>query len=196
MTKSQRSEAVIAAAARAEARAGGQDPAQLELMAPTRFHPVDDDTRHSQVQELVKRDRAGRPPGAQNRTTRDMLDFIRKTLGDPMLESARWAMHTPASLAKELGCSIAEAFDRLERIRADLRPYFYAKQAPVDADGKPAPWLTMTFGDQNARPQGLAPPDRPPWEYLDVTPQETQQKQALPASSDVRSHGDQSHDEE
>src|SRR6202023_987346 len=92
-------------------------------------------------------------------------------LGDPMLESARWAMPTPASLAKELGCTIGEAFDRLEKIRSDLRPYFYAKQAPVDADGKPAPWLTMSFGDHNAPPPGLAKPGAPPWTYLDVTPE-------------------------
>jgi hypothetical protein len=93
----------------------------------------------------VAHGKAGRPPGAQNKTTREMLDFIRKTLGDPMLESARWAMHTPESLALVLGCSKAEAFDRIEKLRADLRPYFYAKQAPVDSDGKAVPGLTVSF---------------------------------------------------
>ncbi|MGX9389767.1 hypothetical protein ACWX0K_10925 [Nitrobacteraceae bacterium UC4446_H13] len=191
MTKSHVSEAVIAAADRAAAR-GDDAAAQLELMPPTRFHPVDDDRQHRKVVESVQRDRAGRPPGAQNRTTRDMLDFIRKTLGDPMLESARWAMHTPESLAEELGCSKAEAFDRLERIRADLRPYFYAKQAPVDADGKPAPWLTLQVGGYGGA-AGLAVDGKPPWTYLDHDPQETQQNQALPQSPDGVSHGDVSH---
>lgn len=189
MTKPHASEVVIAAADRAAARGDGAPAAQLELMPPTRFHPVDDDRQHRRVVESVRRDRAGRPPGAQNRTTRDMLDFIRKTLGDPALESARWAMHTPESLSKELGCTLLEAFDRLERIRADLRPYFYAKQAPVDADGKPAPWLTLQVGGYGGG-EGLPQAGRPPWSYLDHDPQETQQKQALPASADGVSHGD------
>jgi hypothetical protein len=179
MTKKHAVEAVIAAAQRAEARADGKPVEQLELMPPSRFDPVDDERRHRAMNDAVRRDRRGRPPGATNRATRDMLDFIRKTMGDPLLESARWAMHTPASLAAELGCTLAEAFDRLETIRRDLRPYFYAKQAPVDADGKPVPGLTVEFHGQSAPQIGPGGAPLPPWLYDQGPHAQLEQNQQL-----------------
>jgi hypothetical protein len=189
MTKKQTAAAVISAA-------GAAAPAdqQLELMPPTRTNLTE--SERARVEAAVRTNKAGRPPGATNLATRQVLDFVRKTIGDPMIESARYLMHTPESLAIELGCTKGEAFDRLERIRADLRPYFYAKQAPVDADGKPAPWLTLSIGADHARHEGLAKPDQPPWTYLDAAPQQPQQNQQLTVQAAPASHGDVSHNDQ
>jgi hypothetical protein len=134
---------------------------QLDLVPPGRESMTDGE--QVRFDRAVAHGKAGRPPGAQNKTTREMLDFIRKTLGDPLLESARWAMHTPESLALVLGCSKAEAFDRMEKLRADLRPYFYAKQAPVDSDGKAVPGLTVEFHGHGAVDRDQDGRELPPW---------------------------------
>src|SRR3990172_2633839 len=100
--------------------------------------------------EVAKRGGGGgRPPGAQNLVTRQAREFVRRVFGDPLIESARWLLHTPETLAKELNCTIADAFDRLEGIRRDLRPFFYAKLAPTDAEGRPVvPQFAMVIGDR------------------------------------------------
>lgn len=195
MARKDVSDAVRAAAD----RAAGAEVEQLDLMPPSRFDQIDEPDQHTRMVEAVKRDRAGRPPGAKNKTTRDMLDFVRKTIGDPMLESARWAMHTPETLARELGCTKAEAFDRLQKIRSDLLPFFYAKQAPVDADGKPVPGLTVEFQGQGTARIGADGHQLPPWLYQqgDPTPHEkSQQNQRLIDVTPAVSHGSVSHDNE
>lgn len=182
----------IAAAA---AAAKPPEAEQLDLMPPTRSNLTDDE--QGRIERAVRRDRAGRPPGAQNRTTREMLDFIRRVIGDPMLESARQLLHTPETLSIELGCTKGEAFDRLEKIRTDLRPYFYAKQAAVDTDGKPVPGLTMVFPGQSAPRIGADGAPMPPWAYLDSEPashEKDQQNQRTIDLTPTVSHGGVSHD--
>jgi hypothetical protein len=71
------------------------------------------DSEQERVETAIKHDRRGRPPGAQNKTTREMLEFVRKLCGDPLERRFRYAMHTPETLAIELGCTKLEAFDRL-----------------------------------------------------------------------------------
>lgn len=189
MAKDDVSQALISAAARAEPPA-----VQLDLVPPARPNMSSDEQQRFDA--AVRHGRAGRPPGAQNKTTRETLDFIRKTLGDPMIESARWAMHTPDSLAIVLGCSKAEAFDRLEKLRADLRPYFYAKQAPVDVDGKPVPGLTMQVIGQVGVTVGADGEELPPWlrQQGDPTANEKdQQNQRIIDASPGVSHGGVSH---
>lgn len=163
---------------------------QLDLVAPPARAGMTDDEK-TRFDAAVRHGRVGRPPGAQNKTTRETLDFVRKVLGDPLIESARWAMHTPDSLAIVLGCSKAEAFDRLEKLRADLRPYFYAKQAPVDSEGKAVPGLTMVFPGQGA-PIDAAGNELPPW--LRENAQSEQNQQLIDVTPCV-SHGAVSHGE-
>lgn len=200
MAKGDGSQAVIAAVARAEARAAGVPvEAQIDLLPPSRFDPLIDPVERGKVVEAVKRDRAGRPPGAKNKTTRDMLEFVRKTIGDPMLESARWAMHTPETLAAELGCTRLEAFDRLQKIRGELLPYFYAKQAPVDSDGKAVPGLTVEFHGQGASRIGADGQQLPPWLYQQDDPtahEKSQQNQRIIDVTPDVSHGKVSHERE
>ncbi|NUU41387.1 hypothetical protein [Tardiphaga robiniae] len=185
--------------ARAEARsAGGKVEEQIEMLPPSRFNKVDDAGRHHRMTEAIRRDRAGRPPGAKNKTTRQMLDFIRDTIGDPMLESARMAMHTPATLAADLKCTMLEAAQLLEKIRSDLRPYFYAKQAPVDDTGKAVPGLTVEFHGHGGARVGMDGHELPPWLRSEGDPTQHEKDQRNQRMLDVTprvSHSDVSHDE-
>lgn len=173
--------AVAAEVALAAVSAAEPAAEQLSMLPPTRF--AEGDSRHEDLAEAVKRDQAGRPPGARNLNTRQTLAFIRSVMGDPALNRARWLRHTPATLAAELGCTKAEAFDRLDRINADLSRLFYAPMAPVDGDGNAvAPRFVMQIGGETAGGDG-----RKPWEYIDAEPQ---QNQALPASGPEVSPGE------
>jgi hypothetical protein len=174
---------VIAAAAPAPAAIE-----QLELMPAMR--PSLTDSQVERVETAIKADRRGRPPGAQNKATREMLEFVRKLCGDPLERRFRYAMHTPETLAIELGCTKLEAFDRLDRMWSELARYFYAQLGQVDASGNAvAPRLTMVFPGQSAPALGSDGSVRPPWMYIE----QTQENQALSAPEQNVSHGDVSH---
>jgi len=135
----------------------------------------------------VERRRRGRPAGAQNLATREMLKFVRQVLGDPLLERARDAMHTPETLAAELGCTKLEAFDRLDKIRADLARFYYAPLAPVDDQGKAvAPFFAMYAPGAQVAVDASGEARKPwegEWSGYSAPITETQQNQALPASA-------------
>lgn len=169
---------------------------QLDLLAeapPSRFAAdgAELGTRRTLNQVLQARGH-GRPKGAQNLATRDMREFIRRVFGDPMLETGRWALHTPETLAKELGCSLLEAFDRLQGLRECLLPYFYAKLAPVDNDGRAVvPQFAMVIGGQ------IMGQERPPWmDDPDVRRaiEQQQQNQGVTGEPAQNSHAQNSHD--
>ncbi len=175
------------------------EAAQLDfLMPPTRTTMTDHEL--ARVEEAARRFEKGRPPGAKNIATREMLEFVRKMMGDPLERRARYAMHTPESLSIELGCTKLEAFDRLDRIWSELARYFYAQQAQVDGKGNAVvPWLTMQFGGQGA---AVAMPDgsvEPPWithlRTINAAPEKDEQNQASLPSPDGVSHGSVSHDD-
>lgn len=179
----------------AEAAAAEPAAEQLELLAPP-TRPSLSDAQREQVDAAIRHDRRGRPPGAKNKTTREMLDFVRKFCGDPLERRFRWAMHTPETLAIELGCSKFEAFQLLDRMWADLARYFYGQQANVDASGNAAvPRLTMVIGGQTAAAIGPNGAVRPPWEYLDVANAGPQQNQQVIDHEPAVSHGEPSHDD-
>jgi hypothetical protein len=186
-----------AAVAAVIASAAGADRAaeQLELMPATR--PSLTHHQQERIETAIKHDRRGRPPGAQNKTTREMLEFVRKLCGDPLERRFRYAMHTPETLAIELGCSKLEAFDRLEKLWADLSTYFYSRQAQVDAQGNAvAPRLTMVFPGQVAPANDVDGRPAAPWDYIKVINAETQQNQPLLASPGTVSHSERSHGED
>lgn len=183
---------VIADAAAADAAANAQE--QLTLL-PTRFEPGSD--QHDRVVEAIKRDRRGRPAGAQNIATREMKAFVIKVFGDPLLWRFRYLTHTPETLALELGCSKLEAYDRLDRLAADLSKLFYGSMAPVDGAGNAAvPRLTVMFGGQSGGDLVAMQAGRKPWDYLDVANEQTQQNQALLTSENAPSHDAPSHGSE
>lgn len=160
---------------------------QLDMLPPTYNQPGS--PRAAAIAELVRRDRAGRPAGSQNLKQRDAVAFIRRVFGDPLVDRARWAMHTPASLAMELGCSKLEAFDRLDKMRADLARFMYAPLAPVDDKGNAVvPFFAMQIGGGQTAAPGQ---EASPWRYL-----ETQQNQALLQSPAPVSHEPVSHEDD
>lgn len=171
--------------------------AQLDML-PSRFVPGGkawQRERAAAEREAIARHAAGRPAGAQNKATRDGLEFVRKVFGDPLIERARWLQHTPETLAKALSCTKLEAFDRLEKIRADLTRLYYAPLAQVDGNGNAvAPIFAPVFG---AGVPGAPAAGKMPWEYggvtIEATAKETQQNQALSSPDDAQSHGEQSH---
>lgn len=148
------------------------------------------------VRRSVTEHRRGRPEGARNLATRQMLDFVRRVLGDPLLERARMAMHTPDSLALALGCTKLEAAQHLDNIRADLMRLFYAPLAPVDGDGNAVvPSFSMTIGGGQAAPGAAPGGDRPPWEYLEALAQKAKEIHAVSVPQDPVSHAGVSHAE-
>jgi len=141
---------------------GAQDPAQLDLLAempPSRFEGgAQVAGTNRTLGEVLKARGAGRPRGAQNIATREVRELIRRLFGDPLLEMARETLHTPETLARELGCTLLEAFDRLQRVREALIPYFYARLAPTDQEGRPVvPQFAMVIGDR------IVGRENPPW---------------------------------
>lgn len=184
---------VIASAAAAAA------PIEAEQLAflppPTRSSMTDEE--QARVDKAIRHDRRGRPPGAQNKNTREMLEFVRKLCGDPLERRFRYAMHTPETLAIELGCSKYEAFMLLDKMWADLSGFFYAKQALVDGAGNAVvPRLTMMFGGQTAQPVGPAGAARKPWDYLEAANAEPQKNQRVIDHDPQGSHGEGSHETE
>lgn len=147
------------------------------------------DGRAERARDLVRQHRAGRPPGARNLATRQALDFVRRVLGDPLIERARMAMHTPESLSMMLGCTKLEAAQHIDSIRADLQRLFYAPLAPVDGEGNAVvPQFNMLIGGATqAGAEAL-----PPWERHLL---EMQKNPAKSTDAEPVSHDDVSHDE-
>lgn len=162
--------------------AAGADAEQLELMPPTRTNLSPQEEQR--IEASVKRDRAGRPPGAKNKTTREMLDFIRTWCGDPLERRFRWSQHTPESLSIELGCSKVEALQILLKLWGELEKYFYATLAQVDSAGNAVtPRLTMVFGGQHAHVSASGA-ELPPWErHLEEMQRNQQLIEAAPLPS-------------
>lgn len=180
-------EAVAGAAA---AIARREDPEQLDLVAmlpPTRLTDRGQlEKVRNHVREGARARGAGRPQGATNIATREAKEFVRKVFGDPMVERARWLLHSPASLAEELNCTVAEAFDRLDRIRADMMRYFYAPLSPVDDKGRAVPLFNLVFGDGASGGEAGAAP----WLRDPEVAKHIEQNQGLSEAAEAVSQGD------
>jgi len=166
--------------AEAEKSAAGEQLPMFEV--PTRHTGA----RAAELQRAIehKRER-GRPPGATNKATAQMREYLLGRGINPLQAMMQWALHTPTSLAAELGCTRLEAFDRLRDLWAELAPYFSPKMVPLDGDGRPIPTFLMQFGAFGATPQAGG---RAPWNYLE-------DQQVIDATPQV-SHGAVSHEGE
>lgn len=164
---------------------------EAEQLALLPVPSLQGDGRAEKVRDLVERHRAGRPPGARNLATRQALDYVRRVLGDPLIERARVAMHTPESLSLWLGCSKLEAAQHLDSIRADLQRLFYAPLAPVDGDGNAVvPSFHLAIGGSAAGAPGA---ETKPWDYLELVTEKTQQIRGFSEGAEPVSHTDVSH---
>lgn len=143
-----------------EAIPAAPEPEQFDLLAfrPSGERLVNDEQVKAEVARTA-RSGPGRPKGAQNVGTRELKQFICTLLGGrtPVDVRARWLMLEPEELAKRLGCTKAEAFDRQDRIAADLSRYFIAPMAQTDAEGRAVPIMQLVFGNRTMGADGRAP---------------------------------------
>lgn len=171
----------------AEAAAGDElAQAQLELL-PGRGNALAE--THDEIVAAVEKRGRGRPKGSRNIATREVVDFIRRTIGDPLVESARWLLLEPAEMAKLIGCSTAEAYDRQEAVRQYLAKFMHAPLAAIDGQGNAVvPRLTMIVGGQHAHVPGAPTGSAPPWMYLEGDAAQHEQNQALTVAPRDVSH--------
>jgi hypothetical protein len=72
----------------------------------------------------------GRPPGARNRKTVEMLEYLERRYTSPLEGLAKtWSMDTLA-LAKELDCSVEEAFDKQQAARVAALRFWHQALSP------------------------------------------------------------------
>lgn len=147
---------------------------------PTRFTGARGEAVQAAIAE--QRRRAGRPPGAQNKSTVAMRQWLLSRGADPLQRLMEFALHTPTSLAAELGCTRLEAFRELRALWEACAPFFHGKALPVDDDGKPLPFFQMFMGGAGAADQA-----RPPWKYIE-------ENQPLRIAPDPVSHAAVSHE--
>ena len=186
--------AVAAAAGALDAEKRAAEGSQLAMFdLPSRLEGAD------LAEQGVKVARArgpGRPPGAENRSTRELREYMLARGAHPLIELMRWSLHTPETLARELDCTRLEAFDRLTAIRRELAPYFVAKMAPTDEAGNVVPIFNLSIGGVAG---GLGP-GLPPWAELMSTGERqallgTAENRHSGAAEDPQSHDQQSHEE-
>lgn len=104
----------------------------------------------------VRRGR-GRPPGALNRRTTEMIAYLER-LGfePPMLQLAKVAAADTRELATALRCSRADAFDRQQAARVALLPYFHSRM-PLEAVVQTQSAVGIVLGALPGEPMAGAP---------------------------------------
>jgi hypothetical protein len=184
-------EAVRAAATEHQANAAAAAGNQVELFpAPTRHTG-----RRADALQLALRDRAGagRPPGSGNLATKEFREFLLARGVSPLVQIMRWSMHTPTSLAAELGCTRLEAFDRLKDLWGELAPYLHQRMPQaVEVDQRSAGMLILgAITADQAREIGRR------WGVSDLqlVAQEVQQNQAVSSAGDEKSQAAQSQED-
>lgn len=115
-------------------RLGLRPDQQLALL------PEDGDAADAEIEHArERRFGAGRPPGAQNRKTRELRDYILRNFTDPAsgLASSGLCSTLAASvlkaraLASAIGCDVIEALEFMRRCSEGVMPYVHGKQ-PID----------------------------------------------------------------
>lgn len=165
---------------RSGARAAGQ---QLDLLTgepDLDFIPSSQKVNPDDAEASAREARRGRPKGSGNKRTIAFAEFIEKTIGSPGMFLAQWLRITPEEMARRLDISVAGAFDRQCELAEKLMKYCHAPLAAVGSDGKALPPAILMPVMQGA--SGAFDPDRAPWEYLQVSYEESEQNQ--PISSD------------
>src|SRR5262245_12463545 len=64
----------------------------------------------------ARRNQAGRPPGSINKSNKELREYLLLRGVHPLQRMMEWLLHTPQSLAAELGCTPLEAFRELRSL--------------------------------------------------------------------------------
>lgn len=92
--------------------------------------PLEARARHQALQQPR---RAGRPPGAINRSTKAWREFLLAKHRSPLEVLAETYSRPVQDLAAELGCTKLEAFQLQQRAAAELAPYLHGKM-PIEVE--------------------------------------------------------------
>lgn len=88
--------------------------------------------------------RRGRPPGARNRKTVEMIEYLEKRYLSPLEGLAKTWSASTWELAIELGCSLEEAFDKQQAARIAALPFWHQRLSP-DVAVNVAGFTTLQF---------------------------------------------------
>lgn len=133
--------AAIKALGAGEAPAG--DGEQMDLLPVLAGEVLGGDQDRPEVAER-KRGR-GRPPGARNRKTTDMIAYLEANYASPLVALVATASVDTGELAKRLGCKKVEAFQIQQDARKAALPYMYAK-LPLALDVKGSGAIALALG--------------------------------------------------
>ncbi len=119
-----------------------QEKAQLAL-----FPAADTDPHNPRALPAVieKTGKAGRPPGAVNVATKEWQEYLLANFTSPLIGEARTMMMTPMELARALGCTLLEAFDRIHRSRAFVAKFMH-QEMPKAIDLGGVGGVTLVIG--------------------------------------------------
>jgi hypothetical protein len=156
---------LVRQAASATVPAASEAEQQDLFVPPVTRHLGEGDAAFAERQERIiaeHRRGPGRPKGSRNVSTQEWRDFALRSAGGkhPLVEMLRWWAMGPQGLSEQLGCGMADAYDRWAVLGKELLPYLVAKQAPVDDQGKAVPGIGIFVGQQglNTAAGGV-----PPW---------------------------------
>lgn len=116
---------------------------------------------HAVEAEAERRRKVGRPPGSQNKATKQLREWLLRGGVLPQKWAMDWLLMEPEQLAARLGMTVAEAFARQVTIAEGLYPYFMARMAPTDDKGNAVPFLSFSLGAPALDEAGR---ELPPWE--------------------------------
>lgn len=91
--------------------------------------------------------RGGRPAGAKNRKTKEWVEYILRRYPSPLVALAETMSRPVGELARELGCTALEAFDRQIEAAKHLAPYLHQKLPTAIEVGTPEGiplWLAVS----------------------------------------------------
>lgn len=93
--------------------------------------PVEPMARRAQLRAGTGR--AGRPPGAKNRSTEDWRRYLLSQYASPLEVLAQMMSRRTIDLADELGCKPVEALAIQKSAAAELAPYLHSRM-PVEVN--------------------------------------------------------------
>lgn len=101
--------------------------------------------------QRAERDGPGRPPGSRNKRTGELVRFIAANYRHPLMFLAETFNRPALELARELGCSVEEAFKMQLVAAKELAPYVAQKQ-PIAVQVQASGEVRLTLVAPEKRP--------------------------------------------
>ena len=127
----------------AQAVKGGEDGGEVEQLDLATLLGLPAPTAHQSAQ-IHQRRGAGRPPGARNKRTEAMADYILAQTTPPALTLARMASMPVHELATLLGCSLLDAWQEIRLCAQAVAPYLHQRM-PLAVDLTNHKTVTLTI---------------------------------------------------